>query len=157
MKKLILRVLLIGLVLSMGLSCIVASADYCRVINGKMPIYSDSGLSKKIGTVPKWTIALVKSTNSNVAKLNINGRKCYAKTSYLATAYDISPFELYGTMFINKKCKVYSYPETKARSKTVRRGLEVEIIESNGTMYLIRSLDQKYMGYVLNENLSMNP
>ena len=157
MKRSGVRIFSLALILMLLLSGFAALAEYCRVANAKMSIYSDSSLKKKTGTVSKWTIILVKSANSSIAKVVVNGKKGYTDTAYLADAYDISHYELYGTMFVNKKCKVYLYPSTKARAKTVKKGLEVEIIKSNGKMYLIRSLDHNYMAYIPNKYLSMNP
>ena len=157
MKKLLVRLALCVLIALLSMSFVTALADYSRIANAKMPIYSSSSMSKKVGTVPKWTVVLVKSINGSVAKVSVNGKKGYTDTAYLADAYDISHYELYGTLFVTKKCKVYSYPSTKAKAKTVKKGLEVEIIKTDGKMYLIRTLDHNYMAYIPNIYLSMNP
>jgi len=150
------RIIAFALVLIVLLSS-VALAEYSRIANAKMPVYSDSALKHKIGTVPKWTSVLVKSTSSGVAKISVAGKKGYAKTSFLANAYDISPFELYGTLFVTKKCKVYIYPSTGSKGKALKKGLEVETITGNTKWTLVRSLNHKYMGYVLTRNLDLNP
>lgn len=155
-KHFYVRVAALVLVIIALLSGFAAFADYCRVVNAKMPVYSDSHLRHKIGTVGKWTIAVVKSTSSGVAKLNVNGKKCFAKTSYLSTAHDVSPYELYGTYRTNKKCKIYCYPSTSSKSITVKKGLLIETIEEAGNWILCRSTDGKWMGYIRRKNVVLS-
>ena len=149
----LIRVIVSMLIVTFLMSGATALADYCRVVNAKMPVYSDSKLKTKAGTVKKWTIVVVKSTSSGVAKLSVNGKKRYAKTSYLSTAHDISPFELYGTYRTAKKCKIYSYPSTSSKSITVKKGLLIETVKQVGNWILCQSTDGKKMGYIQRKNV----
>ena len=153
MKHFCVRVVALILVIFTLLSEFAAFADYCRVVDAYMPVYSDSHLTYRIGTVKRWTIAVVKSTRSGVAKLNINGKKCFAEVSYLATAHDVSPYEFYGTYRTNKRCKIYCYPSTSAKSITVKKGLLIETIEESGNWILCRSTNGKWMGYIQRKNV----
>lgn len=148
MTKALSRIAVLLLVIMFLLSSVSALADYARVVNAKMPVYSDPGLSKKLGTVPKWTIAIVKATKSDIALLNVNGKTCYAKTSWLATAHDISPFESYGTYRTANTCKLYAYPSTKSKSVTVKKGVPIETVAEAGNWILCRSMNGKYMAYI---------
>ena len=151
------RIIALMLILIIVLFDCSAMAEYSRIANSKAPVYADSDLQHKIGTIPKWTSVTVKSTSSGVAKINVAGNKGYIKTAYLADAYDISPFELYGTLWVTKKCKVYIFPSTKSKGKTLKKGIEVETITGTKNWTLVQSLNHKYMGYVLTKNLDLNP
>ena len=149
------RIIALVMIMMFVVSGFAALADYCRVVNSSMPVYSSRSLSRKIGTVPKWMIAVVKSTSSGVAKLKVNGKTCYAKASYLANAYDVSHFELYGTCRTARKCKIYSYPSTKSKCVTVKKGVTIETVLEYGNWILCRSMNGKIMGYIQNKNVML--
>ena len=155
MKKALSRIAALILVVMVLLSSVSALADYAAVVRKAMPVYSDARLTHRIGTVPKWMIAIVKGGYNGTGltyKLNVNGKICYADSKYLASDQDILDVFLpkgyndYPTIKTVRTCKVYAYPSTGSKSVTVKAGRQLNKIAENKNWILCGS--GVYLGYI---------
>ena len=162
MKKSLSRIAALILVLVLLSSAGSALAgSYAQIVYKAMPVYSDKNLTHRIGTVPKWTIAVVKDgyygSDFMTYKLNVNGKTCYAKSGYMTSGDQINVFLPKGqnefpTIRTVSNCKVYAYPSTGSKSVPVKKGVKLmKIAEAKGWVLCGYGT---YLGYIQKKNLS---
>ena len=162
MKKALSRIIALILVTLFLLSSVSAlAAGYTLIVQKSMPLYSDSRMTNRIGTVPKWMIAVVSATSGTgsakaVAKVNVNGKTGYARLYDMAG--DLSVF---GNLpIINQKvrtaraCRAYVYPSKKSKSVTLKRGRKLIALVANGGWVLCSDASTGYLCYIQKKNLA---
>jgi len=124
-----------------------AYADYAAYVSsGSAGVYSDSGLEKRIGSLPKNAVVVVRSSANGAAKIACRGKTGYAAASDLkAVGGDAEKAT------VAKATRVYEKPSTGSRSAPIKKGTEVTLLATAGSCAMIEL--NGYIGYVNKSDL----
>lgn len=104
------------------------------VTSKKMDVYDDEQGTWKIGTLKQWDVVTVESWSGNVAKISKGGNEGYAAVSDM-TRVD----EMATPAKINTNTRVYKKANTKSASIKVKKGLEINLLATNGKWAMVEN------------------
>ena len=148
MKKFALSML--AAVLLLTLVCGSAFAATGDMTTKAAKAYADPGMTRYIGTIPKFTSVLVRAYGSYVDVV-YNGIACYVKPSTLTCGdYD---YNYLGTAILKKGAHVYQRPSSSARVKVNGKARKVLVYAATNGYALIRTKVGGVFGFVSAKNL----
>ena len=117
-------------------------AEYAAKVNvSRLPVYSDAGMTSKLGSLAKNAIVTVDSVENGVARIHYMGRSGYASADSLKV---LSGEAQEAT--INTRVRVYQSAKTSSRSTVLKKGTKVNLLMTSGSWAMIEK--GGYIGYV---------
>jgi len=131
MNKLLAALLVLAMLLcSMPAALAQSVSAFART--GAVAVYSDAGLSAKVGAINQFSVVTVTAAANGVAQLNVNGMTVYTKASELTLVEEVAIKAV-----VNTSARVYQYPSTSGSYANVPKGTEVNVLAVNGGWALI--------------------
>lgn len=147
MKKTALSILALALLLTLLCASALAASD---ITTKSAKAYSDADMKHCIGTIPKFTCVTVDQYGTN-ASLEINGVRCYVKSSALDQG--VHKKDYVATATLSKDELVYQRPTLSAKYTTNKKATKVYVYKAKKGMVLIRTKKGKY-GFVSMSSLT---
>ena len=88
-RRLTAAILTVVLLISAAPIALAASFS-AYVTASSMAVYSDASLSKKLGSLGKYTVVTVKDYSGGVARISYNGKTGYAKVSAMKAVEEVA-------------------------------------------------------------------
>ena len=139
--------LLLAALLALAPCALAEFAAQVRVT--RMLVYSDEGLSNKLGSLKKNTIVTVNSYANGIASISYMGRSGYAAVSSLKA---ISGEAKEAT--ITAKVRVYQSAKTSSRSTVLKKGTSVNLLMTSGSWAMIEK--NGYIGYLAKKYVTVS-
>ena len=149
MKKVALS--LLAAVLLLTLVCGSAFALTGDMTTKSVKAYADPGMTKYIGTIPKYTSVLVRAYGS-YADVLYNGIECFVKPSGLTCGnYN---YNYIGSATLKAGAKVYQRPSAASHNVTTQKNHTVLVYAATNGYALIRGGKAGVFGFVSAANLT---
>ena len=150
MKKFSLSLLAVILLMTLVFGSALAAVKGDMTVRATKA-YSDPGMTKYIGTIPKYTSVLVRAYGS-YADVYLNGVECYVKASDLTQGdYD---YNYVGFAILKSGANVYQRPSAVSKNITSKKARPVIVYAINGSYALIRTDYHGVFGFVKTSSLS---
>lgn len=126
------RFIIFSLVLILATSSFAYADSSAYVSVSSMKIYSDSGSSKKIGSLPRNTVVKVSSHSDGMAKIKYKGKNGYASVSDLTSISENSE-----KATVNTSTRLYKKASAKSNWSSLKKGTSVNLLSTSGTWSMI--------------------
>ncbi len=148
-KNRLVRALALAISLLMALSCLSAlgESEQAIVLDASIKVYSDSGLSVKVGTLSLFDTVNVTDVNGGVARVTSEGRVGYVSVSDIQFIKKLAEESV-----VNTNTLVYVSPTRSSKSFNLFRGEEVNLLATNGGWALIEQTGK--IGFVSTDVLT---
>ena len=123
--------LLLMLMLMLPTTPAVAESYSAAVTDG-VAAYADAGLSRKVGTLERYTVVTVTGVQGQVARIRYSGYTMYTKLSALVAVTDFAT-----PATVRETSRVYESPDTSSRSLALKQGTSVYILATSGDWAMI--------------------
>ena len=123
--------LLLMLLLMLPTTPAVAESYSAAVTDG-VAAYADAGLSRKVGTLERYTVVTVTGVQGQVARIRYSGYTMYTKLSALVAVTDFAT-----PATVRETSRVYESPDTSSRSLALKQGTSVYILATSGDWAMI--------------------
>ena len=127
------RIAALLLMLLMLLPTTPALAEsYSAAVTDDVAAYADAALSRKVGTLERYTVVTVTGVQGQIARIRYSGYTMYTKLSALVAVKDFAT-----PASVREASRVYEGPDASSRSLALKQGTSVYILATSGDWAMI--------------------
>ena len=127
------RIAALLLMLLMLLPTTPALAEsYSAAVTDDVAAYADAALSRKVGTLERYTVVTVTGVQGQIARIRYSGYTMYTKLSALVAVKDFAT-----PASVREASRVYESPDASSRSLALKQGTSVYILATSGDWAMI--------------------
>lgn len=119
----------------------LAESFPAMVTSSKINVFSTSSMSTKIGTLSRYSVVDVLSYSNGIARIQKGTNIGYAYVKDMARLDELAVAST-----INASCRVYASASTRAKSVSVKKNMNVNLIAVNGSWAMVEN--KGTIGYV---------